>query len=184
MKAFYTKEELGKLSEKELSDLTSFLGENTVYYYKDISRITSDESEFCIFFNDGEEIYTQNEELISSIKFGKNRYDLLTKSLEQNEKDAEVREEFYKSVQEDVKEQMLEVHSQVNIQKQNFDLMVKAIEKQTNDDIAKLGNTVEKTLKSWTKKIDTLNTVDVDKFDKMMTQMESITSAFSELLKD
>jgi len=62
--------------------------------------------------------------------------------------------------------------------------MTKAIQKQTNDDITKLGNTVSSTLENWNKRIDSLNSVDVDKFDKMMKQMETIASAFEVLLKD
>ena len=184
MKNFYTAKELGNLTPEELEQITSFRGEDTNYYYSEISKISEEGDEFCIVFNDGEEIYTKNIELIGKIKNGKARYDLIAKTLERQNIEQDEHRAFYEQVQSDIAEQMQEMHQQVNIQKQNFELMVESIQKKTNNDIAKLGNTVASTLESWNKRIDSLNSVDTKKFDKMMSQMEKITSAFSTLLED
>ena len=183
MKAFYTKEELQELSPEELEKITSFEGGDTTYYYEDIQKITKGENEHCIIFKTGEEIYTQSDDVIQSIKANKIRYDLITKTLSEVQREQEIRNEFYNQIQGYIAQQMQEIHSQINVQKTNFEIMTKAIQKQTNDDIAKLGNTVSSTLDNWNKRIDSLNSVDTEKFQKMMKQMETITDAFSELLK-
>jgi len=185
MKAFYTKEELLELSPEELEKIASFEGGDTTYYYEDIQKIIKgEEDEHCIIFKTGEEIYTQSDDVIQSIKANKIRYDLITKTLSEVQREQEIRNEFYNQIQDDIAKQMQGIHSQINVQKNNFELMTKAIQKQTNDDIAKLSNTVAETLENWNKRIDSLNSVDVDKFDKMMKQMETIASAFEVLLKD
>jgi len=184
MKAFYTKEELQELSAEELKKIVSFEGGDTTYYYGDIQKIIKNEDEYCISFKTSEEIYTKSEDLIESIKANKARYDLIAKTLSDVQREQEIREKFYNGVQSDIAEQMQEIHKQINIQKQNFELMVKSIQKKTNDDITELSNTVTETLENWNKKLDSLNSVDVDKFDKMMKQMGTIASAFEVLLKD
>jgi len=184
MKNFYTAEELGKLTSEELEEITSFRGKDTNYYYSEINKISEDNGECCITLNNNEEIYTKNDRIISKIKNGKSRYDLIVKTLERHNIEQDEHRAFYEQVQSDIAEQMQEVHKQINIQEQNFELMVKSIQKKTNDDIAKLSNTVAETLGNWNKRIDSLNSVDVDKFDKIMKQMETIASAFEVLLKD
>ena len=184
MKNFYTVDELKKLTSKELQEITTFKGDNTDYYYSKIVKILRDKDEYCIIFSDNEEIYTKNHNLIEKIKNGKTRFDLITKSLEHYNNEQQEHTAFYEAVQKDITNQMQEVHNQINIQKNNFELMTKSIQQKTNDDIAKLGNTVAKTLNKWNKRIDSLNSVDTKKFEKMMKQMEIITEAFGSLLEN
>ena len=184
MKAFYTKKELEKMTEDELLSITSFSGGNNVYYYENITKLSMTPKEFVISFKSGEEVYTQSKEVFDSIKMGKARYDVLMKSLEEVQREQEIREEFMREIKSEISSQMSEVHSQINTNRQNFENMTKYIQEQTNKDIKSLSKTVSDTMEKWNSKLDTLNSVDVDKFEKMMKQMETIADAFEILMKD
>jgi len=182
LKNFYTATELSKLSPEELMEISSFKGGDETFFYRDITSIREEDGEFCIVIN-GEEIFAKDAELIERIKVGKARYDLLEQSIKKSNEEAEANESFRNEIRSMISTEMENIHSQVQTNRTNFDLGISANEKILNDKLSKMEEMIEKAARSWDNKMDTLNKVDTKKFDAMMTQMETITKAFGELLK-
>jgi len=183
LKNFYTAKELSKLSDKELIDLTSFEGAGETYFYSDIQIVQEIDGEFCFKTGSGEEIYTKNAELIDEIKLGKARYDLLEKSLNRVNDEKDSNKAFQEEMRQMIREELTHIHQQVETNRTNFDLGIQNNGKKINEALTNMETMIEKAATSWDNKMDTLNKVDTQKFDAMMKQMETITKAFSELLK-
>lgn len=185
MKMFYTAKELSEVSEEELSELVSFEGAGTTYYYSNLDKVfTEDDEEFCIRFKDSTEIFTKDLEVFNRVRMGKSRFDLLTKSLEQNNQDKEAHGDFYKKVSEDIKTEMANVHSQIDTNRKNFDNIVKYNKEKLNESMKEMEARVDITTQKMESAIKRLNDIDTEKFEKLITQVEKITEAFSELLED
>jgi hypothetical protein len=183
MKNFYTAKELGKLSDEDLIKLTSFAGAGETYFYSDIQIVQETNGEFCFKLGNGEEIYTKNVELIEEIKLGKARYDLMAKSLENVNHEKTQNESFRDEMRELIRDEMTYIHGEVQTNRTNFDMGIQSNGKTINEALTNMEMMMEKAAKSWDNKMKTLDTVNTDKFEKMMKKMEKITDSFSELLK-
>jgi len=177
-KMFYTVKELQQLSSEEIIELTSFNnGGEAVFYYSEIERINDDiDGEYIIIFKSGEAFFTENLDIIKTIKFNKARFDLLTKSLEQVQKEKDDHIEFYDTIKSDISDEMLRVHNTIQINRKNFDIMIKSLQKTLEEKITNSINKMDYHVKE-------LNAVDIDKFNTLMKKIELITEAFSELLE-
>jgi len=177
MKMFYTVKELQALSGEEILELSSFKGEGTTYYYSEIEKINNEsDEEYSIVFRGGEEIFTKNKELIKEIRINKARFDLMTKSLEQVQKEKDTHKEFYDNVKSDISEEMQNVHKTIQTNRTNFDIMIKNVQKTLEEKITSSANKMDA-------KVKELNSIDIDKFNTLMQKVDLITEAFSELLE-
>ena len=175
---FYTVKELQQLSGEEILELSSFEGEGTTYYYSEIEKINNEsDGEYSITFRGGEEIFTKNPELIKEIRINKARFDLITKSLEQVQKEKDDYIEFYENVKSDIQEEMQNVHRNIRTNRTNFDIMIKNVQKTLEEKITSSTNKMDV-------KVKELNAIDIDKFNTLIQKVNLITEAFSELLEE
>ena len=195
MKMFYTKEELKKLSEKEMADLMGFEGGDNYYFYSDLLRLGNEDGEYSFYFNDGITVYTQNKHTYESVKNGKIRYSLLMSSLEEIKKEERERDEFYKEVTSMVRNELKNVHDSVTTFRTNSDSAIIRMEKQNTEGIKNIGKIsgdahsritkkVSDAAKKWDKQMEKLNTFDTKAYDIKMEKLDKLIDMFSSLMEE
>ena len=184
MKNFYTQTELAKLSPEELLELSSFEGAGNTYYYDNVDKVfTEDDEEFCIRFKDNDEIYTKDKAIFDKVKHGKARFDLISKSLQQAQDKENDHTAFYEQVKSDIQAEMKNVHEQVKINRNNFDTAIKQNRDVLDTAISRMESKVNAASDKLEERVSELNSVDLEKFNNLMKQIETITDAFGDLLK-
>lgn len=211
MKNFYTQAELKDISNEEMLELTTFGGEEKVFYYSDLdkvqSKITNDgEAEYSFHFRDDNVIFTKDIETFEEVSVGKARFDMLSKSLEAHKSDEEMMKNFYENVTMMVQnkvQEMTEVNqsTQENI-RQNVQNMttnatseiqdfvqagvetVKGLDSNNQSVIDLMNKQIEKVTKKWNGKVDELKAFDIEAYNIKMRKVEEIIKAFDKLLED
>jgi len=212
MKNFYTQGELKKLSNEELMELTTFGGDENMFYYSDLDKVqaSTDSSdgtpEYSFHFTDEKVIYTKDVETFNEVKLGKARYDMLSKSLEAHKSDEEMMQNFFERVTgmvQDKVQEMTEVNQgvQSNIDKNVKNMCsnatneiqtlaqvavetVKGLDANNQAVIDLMNKQIEKVTKKWGSKVDELKAFDIEAYNIKMKKVEDIILAFDKLLED
>ena len=183
MKMYYSKSDLKNITQEELLKLTTFGGDNS-YYYADLERVQSAGDEYSFHFKDNSVIYTQQKETFDEVKIGKARYNMLSKSLEENQDQERREQEFYVEMRSMLSKQMESIAYTNNINVTNTDSLVKSVEKETKSLIKHIKLRLDETANMWEEQIELLSAFDVDAYNIKMAKVDKIINAFSELLED
>lgn len=163
MKMFFTRDEIQQLNEDEFVKLTTF-GNDDKYYYSEV--VSMNTSELSLTLRNGETLYTSSPEVFNTLSLGKSRFDMLTMTLSDVERDKNMKESFYR-----------EVTNNINSIIQNAVIDVK----HAMTDITSTSLVTFSDLKNTN---TNLRQIDVKMFESKMEKLDVIIKAFGNLLED
>lgn len=184
MKMFYTKNELKDMGKDELLKLTTFGGGDNAYYYADLEKLQANGSEYSFHFKDKTVIYTQQKETYDEVKLGKARYQLLTKTLEDNQEQDKREQVFFEEIRTMVASQVQNLSTATTNLENNADIAIKTIGEKTAGQMKAITKRLDAVAGKWDDKMDDLKVFDVDAFNVKMRKVDKIIDAFDKLLED
>lgn len=176
MKMYYTVDELRNISKDELIELTTF-GPNNEYFYSELTSLLKEENEYSFIFKNGETIFTQSEDTYNNAKIGKMRYNLITQSSENVQKETKIREQFLKDTQDFVV-------SQINIFNTEMTKQSSVIVDNNKSYLDNLKKETFNTIKNIEDTNNNLKQINIKDFEDKMKKLDKIIDTFGELLKD
>lgn len=182
MQMFYTAQELKKLSSKELLELTTFGNDENVYYFSDLDKVVKEGNEYSFHFKDGSTAYTQKESTFEKVKVGKARYDMITKSIEQNEEQDQREKQFYANIEKMVSAQIAYGKAAVDEERKAVSELVINLNESNVRTISSIDLKLEETAKRWQKQIDKLKEFDLNAYNAKMKDINKIIDSFKELM--
>jgi len=210
MKNFYTKEELKNISDDELLELTTFGRGDNIYYYSNLADVSfeeySSEKEYSFKLKDGSSIYTRDYNIYNSVITGKARFDLLTKSLEDNKSDEDKMNKFLENITSMVSDRVTNMEQRNDKSKDIIEDNIKNMTKNATNNIEKfvdmgtkivsglssnnqsvidlMTSKIEEVSTKWDGKVDELKMFDIEAYNIKMKKVEAIIKAFDKLLED
>jgi len=184
MKNIYTPEEINKLSTKELSELFSFVSESNSYFYSDLKQIKYSEGEYSFHLVNNDVIYTQDKDTYESVKAGKIRFDLISKSLEQNSAELKMREDFFNQISTVVSDQVNYLNSMSLDNTKRTNEVISNANTNISDLITGIDSKVNKMISTYESKMKEFEAFNTKTYEIKMKKVDAIIDAFGTLLED
>jgi len=171
MKMMFTAKEIEQLSTEEKLGLTSF-GENYEFFYEDISNFVVEGNIYKIIFKSGSVLTTEDKSIFNNVQLGKTRFNLLSKTFNDNKESADTEQIFYSRMAT------------------NIDTLYRRLEDENTrrlDVIEKKAHTVLNKIKSDiitpTEELKSIiNSIKLEEYKEKMKKLDNILSAFDSLL--